>query len=174
MRQATWLGVGMLLVSAALGCSDDADPSSEIGQAKGGSGGSGGQAGSLSLALPGGAAGNGGGGAGGMSGSTFAGTATGGSPAGGVANHAGSSSLGGSTGTGGSKPGSTCKRTTGSDANCADFYAFDPEFPDDPARPQAYACDDTSAYVTLNGAHGGKCASVNFVTGAKYGACCPP
>lgn len=171
MRQAMLLGVGVMFVSAALGCSDDQGPGSEIGQTKGGSAGSGGQAGSLSLGLTGGAAGNGGGGAGGMSGGTSAGTATAGSPAGGVTNHAGSSSLGGGGGSGGSKPAGTCKRATGSDADCADFY---PAEGDDPARPQAYACDDTSAYVTLNGAHAGKCANVSFVAGAKYGACCPP
>jgi hypothetical protein len=64
-----------------------------------------------------------------------------------------------------------CKRATGSDADCADFY---PAEGDDPARPQAYACDDTGAYLTLNSAHASKCASVSFVAGAKYGACCPP
>lgn len=68
----------------------------------------------------------------------------------------------------------TCKRATGSDADCADFYPADPELPEDPARSQAYACDDTSAYLALNQAHASECASVNFVAGAKYGACCPP
>lgn len=74
-------------------------------------------------------------------------------------------------GTGGSKPVGVCKRSAGSDADCLDFY---PAEPPDPAKAQAFACDDTGAYLTLNTAHAGKCASVNFVTGAKYGACCPP
>lgn len=172
MRQATLMGVGLVLVTAAFGCGDDTGTGSEIGQTKGGSAGSGGQAGSLSLGLPGSGAGSGGGGgAGGTTGGTGAGTASGGSSAGGVTTQAGTSSGGGS---GGSQPAGTCKRATGSDPDCADFYAFDPEFPEDPARPQAYACDDTGAYLTLNRAHGSKCASVNFVAGAKYGACCPP
>jgi hypothetical protein len=93
--------------------------------------------------------------------------ASSGSPAGGSPSHAGSG------GSGGSKPAGTCKRATASDADCADFFAYDPEFPEDPARPQAYTCDDASAYLALNQAHADDCASVNFVTGAKYGACCP-
>jgi hypothetical protein len=176
MRKVTLLGVAAVLISAAAGCSsDDTGTGSKIGQTSGGGGGgSGGQAGSLSLGLPGSGAGSGGGGAGGASGGSaggfaFGGFTVGGSSAGGVPSQAGSNS-----GSGGSKPAGMCMRATGSDAACSDFYAFDPEFPDDPARPQAYACDDTGAYLTLNGAHAGKCASVNFVTGAKYGACCPP
>lgn len=166
--------MAVMLVSAAFGCSDDTGTGSEIGQTKGGSAGSSGEAGALSLGLPGSGAGGGGGVAGGTpntTGGSAAGTPSGGSPAGGVASHAGSSSVGGS---GGSKPAGMCKRAAGSDADCADFYPFDPEFPDDPARPQAYACDDTGAYLSLNGAHANKCANVSFVTGAKYGACCPP
>ena len=161
----------MALIGAVGACSGgDTAPGSKIGQTSGG-GGSGGQAGSLSLGLPGAGAGSGGGGAGGASagagGGSAGGFALGGSSLGGGTNQAGSSS------SGGSKPASMCMRATGSDADCADFYAFDPEFPDDPAKPQAYACDDSSAYISLNGAHGGKCGSVNFVAGAKYGACCP-
>jgi hypothetical protein len=176
MRQATLMGVGVMLMSAAFGCSDDTATGSEIGHTKGGSAGSGGQAGSLSLELPGAGAGSGGGGAGGASGGTTGGGTSGGttaagSPVGGMTSHAGSSS---GSGSGGSKPAGTCKRAAGNDADCADFYPFDPEFPADPARPQAYACDDTGAYITLNSAHASKCASVSFVAGAKYGACCPP
>jgi hypothetical protein len=172
MRRTWLLGLGVMLVGAASGCSNDEGPGSTIGQTSGGAG-SGGQAGSLSLGLPGSGAGSGGGGGvggvgGGSSGS--AGTFTlGGSSLGG-----GTSQAGSNTGTGGSKPGGMCMRATGSDADCADFYAFDPEFPEDPAKPHAYSCPDRSAYSTLNGAHGGKCASVSFVAGANTGACCPP
>jgi hypothetical protein len=169
MRKVTLLGVPAILISAAFGCSsNDTGTGSTIGQTSGG-GGSGGQAGSLSLGLPGGGAGSGGGGAGGASGGSAGGFMLGGSSAGGALNQAGSS-----PGSGGSKPAGMCMRATGSDAACADFYAFDPEFPDEPARPQAYACDDPGVFLTLNGAHAGKCASVNFVAGAKYGGCCPP
>lgn len=169
MRRTIWCGVGAILAGVAAGCSsDDTGPGSEIEQTKAGTGGSGGSAGSLALDLPGG---KGGGGAGGMGGAS-AGAGTGGSSQGGTgtagtASQAGSSSGGGS---GGAKPAGMCKRVTGSDADCLDFY---PAEPPDPARPQAYACDDTSAFVTLNGTKGGKCASVNFVTGSRYGACCP-
>jgi hypothetical protein len=170
MQRRSWLGVGLILVGVTSGCSgDDPGPGSKVTQAKGGSGGSGGEAGSLSLGLPGGGGGAGGasgGGAGGASGAS--GSSHAGASAGGVTNQAGTSSAGGS---GGAKPAGTCKRASGSDADCADFY---PAEPPDPARPQAYACDDSGAYLTLNGAHDGQCASVSFVTGAKYGACCPP
>jgi hypothetical protein len=161
-----------MALSAALGCSEDKGPGSEIGQPQGGSAGSGGESGSLSLGLGGGGAGSGGGGGtAGTTGGTTAGTATGGATTGGAVSHAGSTSGGGS---GGSTATGTCKRATGSDAECADFYPFDPEFPDDPARPQAYACDDVIAYLALNNAHNKDCANVSFVAGAKSGACCPP
>ncbi|HEX2877069.1 MAG TPA: hypothetical protein VHP33_37720 [Polyangiaceae bacterium] len=167
MRRTTWCGVGAILVGIAGGCSgEDTGPGSEIEQTKAGSGGSGGSAGSISLDLPGGK--GGGGGMGGASaGSTAAGTSQGGTATAGTASHAGTSSGGGS---GGAKPAGMCKRVAGSDADCLDFY---PAEPPDPARPQAYACDDTGAFITLNGTKGGKCASVNFVTGSRYGACCP-
>jgi hypothetical protein len=84
-----------------------------------------------------------------------------------VASHGGSNA----GGSGGTKPAGMCKRSASSDADCSDFYPGDAE---EPARPQAYACDDTGAASTLSGAHGGKCASVSFVSGAKYGMCCPP
>jgi hypothetical protein len=165
MRRTTWCGVGAILVGLASGCSgEDTAPGSEVGQTKAGAGGSGGSAGSLALDLPGG---KGGGGAGGMGGAS-AGAGTGGSSQGGTGT-AGTASQAGSS-SGGAKPAGMCKRVTGSDADCLDFY---PAEPPDPARPQAYACDDTSAFVTLNGTKGGKCASVNFVTGSRYGACCP-
>jgi hypothetical protein len=104
-----------------------------------------------------------------MSGESSGGASHAGTSTGGMTNHAGSSA-GGSGGSGGSKPSGTCKRSAGSDADCADFYPAE----DGPAKSQAYACDDTSAFTTLNSAHASKCASVNFVSGAKYGACCPP
>ena len=172
--QRTWLlGLGAVLLGAAGGCSSADGPGSTVGQTGGGAG-SGGQAGSVSLGLPGSGAGNGGGGAGGVSGGPANG-GTGGSFAfGGSSFGGGTSQAGSNTGTGGSKPGGMCMRATGSDAECADFYAFDPEFPEDPAKPQAYSCPDRSAYSTLNGAHAGKCANVTFVAGANTGACCPP
>jgi len=181
MGRTLLVGLGVALVGAVAACSGgDTSPGSKVGQTSGG-GGSGGQAGSLSLGLPGAGAGSGGGGAGGASGGTFSGNASGGSGGGSAGSFAfGGFSLGGGTNqagsssSGGSKPGGMCMRAMGSDADCADFYPFDPEFPDDPAKPQAYACDDSSAYISLNGAHGNKCGSVNFVAGAKYGACCPP
>lgn len=154
------------------GCSGgESGPGSTISQAKGGSGGGGGEAGTLTLGISGGGAGGGGsgGGAGGSGGSS-GGATTAGSSAGGTANHAGSGA-GGSGGSGGSKPAGTCKRSTGSDADCADFY---PAADGAAAKSQGYACDDASAFATLSAAHGGKCASASFVTGAKYGACCPP
>ena len=173
--QRTWLlGMGTVLVGVACGCSSDEAPGSTIGQT-GDEAGSGGQAGSLSLGLPGSGAGSGGGGGvggangGNANGGRAGGSAIGGSPTGGNTSQAGSH-----TGTGGSKPGGMCMRATGSDGECADFYAFDPEFPEDPARPHAYSCPDRSAYSALNSAHASKCASVNFVTGANTGACCPP
>ena len=168
MQRGTLFGVGAVLVGALCGCSgDDTAPGSKISQPKGGSGGAGGEAGSLSLGISGGGTGGGGaGGTGGASGGSSGGVTQGGSPAGG-ASHAGSSS----GGSGGTKPMGMCKRAAGSDADCKDFY---PAEDGEPARPQAYACDDTGAYLTLNGAHAGKCASVSFVTGTKYGACCPP
>ena len=169
MRRTIWCGVGAILVGIAGGCSsDDAGPGSEIGQSKAGSGGTGGNAGSISLDLPGGRAGGGAGGMMGGAAGSSAGTAQGGTATAGTASHAGTSSGGGS---GGAKPAGMCKRVTGSDGDCLDFY---PAEPPDPARPQAYACDDTSAVATLNGTKGGKCASVSFVTGSRYGACCPP
>jgi hypothetical protein len=167
MRGRTLFGVGAMLISAVCGCSGDDDaPGSAVGKSKGGSGGSGGTAGSLSLdceALGGGCAGMGG------AGGAAQGGASGG---GGAANQAGTTSGGtggsstiGGSGTGGTKPAGTCKRASGSDADCADFYED---------KPQAYTCDDAGAYVALNGAHASNCASVTFVTGSKYGACCPP
>lgn len=169
MRRTICCGVGAILLGIAGGCSgEDTGPGSEVGQTKAGAGGSGGSAGSLALDLPGGK--GGGGGAGGMGGAP-AGAGTGGSSQGGTGT-AGSATQAGSSsgGSGGAKPAGMCKRVTGSDADCLDFY---PAEPPDPARPQAYACDDTSAFIALNGTKGGKCASVNFVTGSRYGACCP-
>ena len=169
MRGKTLIGLGASLVlSAVWGCSNgDSGTGSSIAQTKGGSGGSGGDAGSLNLGL--GAGGTGGGGTGGSAGSGVAGAAgsmslggsIGGSGSGGVS----SGGVSSSAGSGGSKPAGMCKRATGNDADCADF---------DPTTPQAYACDDPSVYVMLNSMHGGNCYSVNFVTGSKYGACCPP
>lgn len=171
MRRTTWCGVGAILVGIAGGCSgDDTGPGSEIGQTKAGSGGSGGNAGSISLDLPGGKGGLGGGGMGGAAGATAGGTTSGGTGTAGSASQAGTGN-GAGTGSGGAKPAGMCKRVTGSDADCLDFY---PAEPPDPARPQAYACDDAGAYVALNGTKGGKCASVSFVAGSRYGACCPP
>jgi hypothetical protein len=175
--QRTWLlGFGAVLLGAACGCSSDEGPGSTINEQMSGGAGSGGQAGSLSLGLPGSGAGSGGGGGvGGANGGTANGGGSGGSFAfGGSSLGGGTSQAGSNTGTGGNKPGGMCMRATASDAECADFYAFDPEFPEDPAKPHAYACPDRSAYSTLNGAHAGKCASVSFVTGANTGACCPP
>jgi|GEM_PF-5013173 len=170
MRRTWLLGLGVVLLGAAGGCSSDDGPGSTIGQTSAGTGGSGGQAGTLSFVeFPMGGGGSGGGGGAGGGGGTggAAGSATvGGSSLGGGTSQAGSSSS-----TGGSKPGGMCMRATGSDADCADFYPADE---DGPAKPQAYSCPDRSAYTTLNGAHGGKCASVSFVTGANTGACCPP
>ena len=169
MRRTWLLGLGVVLVGAACGCSSDDGPGSTIGQMSGGAGG-GGQAGSLSLGLPGSGAGSGGvggvGGVGGANGGSAGSFTFGGSSAGGSTSQAGSN-----TGTGGSKPGGMCMRAAGSDADCADFYPAEGE---DPAKPQAYSCPDRSSYSTLNGAHAGKCASVSFVTGANTGACCPP
>ena len=166
MRRTIWCGVGAILVGIAGGCSgDDTGPGSEIGQSKAGSGGTGGSAGSVSLDLPGGKGGGGAGGmTGGSAGATAAGTTSGGTGTAGTASHAGTSS-------GGAKPAGMCKRVTGSDADCLDFY---PAEPPDPARPQAYTCDDSGAYVALNGTKSGQCASVSFVPGSRYGACCPP
>lgn len=169
MRTTIWCAVGAMLVGLAGGCSsDDPGPGSEVGHSKAGSGGTGGEAGSLALDLPGGKGGGGAGGMGGASGgSGTGGSSQGGTGTAGTASHAGSSSGGGS---GGAKPAGMCKRVAGSDADCLDFY---PAEDGDPARPQAYACDDTGAFVALNSTKGGKCASVNFVTGSRYGACCP-
>jgi hypothetical protein len=172
MQRTRLLGLGVVLLGAACGCSSDDAPGSTIEQAGGGAG-SGGQAGSLSLGLPGGGAGSGGAG-GGVSGGTADGGSGGSFAFGGSSLGGGTSQAGSNTGTGGSKPGGMCMRATGSDADCTDFYAFDPELPDDPAKPQAYSCPDRSAYSTLNSAHAGKCASVTFVSGANTGACCPP
>jgi hypothetical protein len=173
MKRTWLLGLGAVLLGTACGCSSEEAPGSTIGQIGGGAG-SGGQAGSLSLALPGGGAGSGGGGAGGANGASENGGSAGSFTVGGSSLGGGTGQAGSNTGTGGSKPGGMCMRATGSDADCADFYAFDPEFPEDPAKPQAYSCPDRSAYSTLNGAHGGKCANATFVTGANTGACCPP
>jgi hypothetical protein len=169
MRRRTLCGVAAILVGAACGCSgNDTAPGSAIGKSNGGSGGGGGTAGSLSLdceTLGGGCAGMGGVGGG------VGGAAQGGVSGGGTTSHAGSggSSSGGSSsggsGVGGSKPAGTCKRASGSDADCGEFYE---------GKPQAYTCDDAGAYAALNGAHGSNCAGVNFVAGSKYGACCPP
>jgi hypothetical protein len=173
MRRLTLggLGMGMGVLLAASGCSGgDPAPGSTIGQPKGGSGGMAGTAGSLNLGGPAGAGagggGAGGGGAGGTAGVIGASGASGGATLGGTTGSGGGggSSLGGS-GSGGSKPAGMCKRATASDAECADF---------DPTTPQAYACDDPGAYITLNGMHGSNCYSVNFVAGSKYGGCCPP
>ena len=140
MRGTRSLGVGLIVIGAAGGCGgDDTAPGSKVGQAKGGSssGGSGGAAGSLSLSgLPNGGAGSGGGGAGGANAAGQAGSSTGG-----VVSQAGSSN----GGTGGTKPVGMCKRSAGSDADCLDFY---PAEPPDPAKAQAFACDDTGAYLT--------------------------
>ncbi len=175
MQRGTLFGVGAVLVSALCGCSgDDTAPGSKIAQPRGGSGGAGGESGSLSLGISGGGTGGGGaGGTGGAGGATHGGAggaggaSGGGAPAGGTASHAGSSS----GGSGGTKPVGMCKRAAASDADCKDFY---PGGDGELTLPQAYACDDTGAYLTLNSAHASKCASVSFVTGAKYGACCPP
>lgn len=172
MRGRTFLGLGAVLVSALCGCSsDNTGPGSTISQEKGGTGGAGGEGGALALGISGGGAGGGGsggaGGTGGTGGAGSAGETHAGTSAGGTTNHAGSSA----GGSGGSKPAGMCKRSAGSDADCVDFY---PAGDGDAAKSQAYACDDTSAFVTLSGAHGGKCASASFVSGAKYGACCPP
>jgi len=164
MRGKTAIGLGATLVVAVCGCSGDPAPSSTIEQPKGGSGGTAGTAGTLNLDV-------GGGGAGGAAGSTTAGV--GGSTAGTTQGGAAGSPFGGGSnggtgvggGSGGSKPAGTCKRSSGSDADCADF---------DNTTPQAYACDDASAYSALNGMHGGVCYSVNFVAGTQHGACCPP
>lgn len=151
------------------GCSgSDPAPGSTIAQSKGGTGGAAGEAGALTLGISGGGAGGGGsGGTASGAGGSSGGATNAGTSAGGMASHAGSSA----GGSGGSKPTGTCKRAAGSDADCADFY---PAGDGEAAKSQAYACDDTGAFVTLSGAHGGKCASASLVTGAKYGACCPP
>ena len=174
MRRATLFGVGAVLVSALCDCSgDDPAPGSKISQSKAGSGGTGGEAGSLNLGISGGGTGGGGaGGTGGASGGSSGGETQGGTPAGGTASHAGSSN----GGSGGTKPMGMCKRATATDADCLDFYPATPATEDEPAqaaKSQAYSCDDPAAYITLNGKHAGKCANVNFVAGAKYGACCP-
>ena len=171
MRRTLLLGLGVLLLGAACGCSSDDGPGSTIGQTSGGaSGGSGGQAGTLTFTEFRAGAGSGGvggvGGVGGASGGSAGSLTFGGSSLGG-----GTSQAGSNTGAGGSKPGGMCMRATGSDADCADFYPADE---DGPAKPQAYSCPDRSAYSTLNAAHAGKCASVSFVAGANTGACCPP
>ena len=166
MRQ-TLFGVGTILVVTLCGCSgDDTAPGSKISRPEGGTGGAAGEAGSLSLGIAGGGAGSGGGGgAAGASAGSSGGVTQGGTSTGGTVSHAGTSA----GGSGGTKPMGICKRSAGSDADCADFYP-----PGDGNKPQAYACDDTGAYFTLNTAHASQCASVNFVSGAKYGACCPP
>jgi len=172
MRGKTLIGLGASLVlSAVWGCSGgDTGTGSSIAQTKGGSGGSGGEAGSLNLGL--GAGGTGGGGTAGAAGSAGTGVAgaagsmsQGGSISGSGSGGVSSGGVSSSGGSGGSKPAGMCKRVAGNDADCADF---------DPTTPQAYACDDPSVYSTLNGMQGGNCYSVNFVTGSKYGACCPP
>jgi len=176
MRGRTAIGLGATFVVVVCGCSGDPAPSSTIEQPKGGSGGMAGTAGTLNLDVGGGGASGGGagggGGASGAAGSTITGVAgsTAGTTQGGAAgSHGGGSSNGGTSvggsGSGGSKPAGTCKRASGNDADCADF---------DDTTPQAYACDDASAYSALNGMHGGVCYSVNFVTGSQHGACCPP
>jgi hypothetical protein len=166
MRRQTLFGVGAALLGVLGACNSyDTSPGSNVGQTKGGSGGSGGEAGSLSLGF--GAGGSGGGGTGGTSGSGGVATSGGtqaGSSSGGVVNHAGTSAGGG--GNGGSAPAGTCKRVPANDADCTDF---------EETPSQAYACDDTGAYLTLNGMHASKCANVQgVVAGAKVGACCPP
>lgn len=162
MRRQTLFGVGVTFLSALGACNNyDTSPGSKVGQTKGGAGGSGGEAGTLSLGF--GAAGSGGGGSGGMAGNVASGGTQAGASTGGVTNHAGTSGSGGS---GGSAPAGTCKRVPASDADCTDF---------EETPSQAYACDDTSAYLTLNGMHASKCANVQgVVAGAKVGACCPP
>jgi hypothetical protein len=173
MRRTWLLGLGVVLLGGACGCSSDDGPGSTIGQMSGGGGGSGGQAGTLSFTEFQAGAGSGGvggvGGVGGANGGSSGSFTFGGASLGGSTSQAGSN-----TGTGGSKPGGMCMRATGSDGSCSELYSFDPEFPEDPARPQAYSCPDRSAYSTLNAAHAGKCANVTFVTGANTGACCPP
>lgn len=155
MRKAL-SGLGWVALSVVCGCgNDDPGGGSTVGQPMAGTGGSGGSGG-LSLGIGGG--GTGGGGTGGAGGS---GGVSGG--AGGSTSAAGSSP--GGSGAGGSKPVGMCKRVAGSDADCTDLF----EMP-----LQAYACDDIAAYSTLNGMHGGQCASASFVPGAARGACCPP
>jgi len=159
-------GVGAVVLGLLGGCSgNDPGPGSPVGQQSAGSGGNGGEAGTLDLGLEGGKGGGGAGGlggAGGNSGTTSGGTA--GAAAGGTG-AAGSSSGGGASG--GSKATGMCHRVTGSDPDCADFYSEE-------GYSQAHACDDIGAASQLTQMHGGKCASVSFVAGAKYGECCAP
>jgi hypothetical protein len=160
------VGVGAIWIGATCGCSgDEPAPGSTIGQSAN-DGGKAGFADSISLGDDGGSAGTGGGGSGGSGGLTTGGTgampqaglSTGAAASGGTPSQAGA-------GSGGSKPAGTCKRQPASDADCADFYED---------KPQAYACDDISAASTLNQSHAAQCGSVTFVSGAKYGECCPP
>jgi len=156
-------GVGAVVLGLLGGCSgNDPGPGSPVGQQSAGSGGNGGEAGTLDLGLEGGKGGGGVGGAASNGGTTSGGTA--GAAAGGTG-AAGSSSGGGASG--GSKATGMCHRVTGSDPDCADFYSEE-------GYSQAHACDDIGAASQLTQMHGGKCASVSFVAGAKYGECCAP
>jgi hypothetical protein len=145
------------------GCSgNDPGPGSPVGQQSAGSGGNGGEAGTLDLGLEGG---KGGGGAGGIGGAGGNGGTTSGGTAGAAAG--GTGAAGSSSGSGGSKATGMCHRVTSSDPDCADFYSEE-------GYSQAHACDDIGAASQLTQMHGGKCASVSFVAGAKYGECCAP
>lgn len=163
MHRRICLGVGALLVVGLCGCSsDDPAPGSEVAKGSAGNGGMGGLAGSLSLGVEAGTGGGGmaGGGAGGVGGTG----SLGGSGTGGLVSGGGSSSS--SAGSGGSKAQGTCKRVSGSDADCT-------EFAEEPS--QAYACDDRASYTSLNGMHGNLCINLSgLVPGAAVGACCPP
>ncbi|RYZ04013.1 MAG: hypothetical protein EOO73_25505 [Myxococcales bacterium] len=165
MRRAMW-GAGAVVWGALCGCGgNEPEPGSTVSQPGGGSAG-GGQAGSLNLGLEGGK--GGGGGAGGAGGAGAGGTAAGSSSTAGASSGgaAGSAASGGG-GSGGMKPASACTRAAGSDADCADFWAEE-------GYLQAYACTDISAAARLGQSIGEECASVSFVAGAAYGACCTP
>lgn len=166
MRRLAW-GFGAVFIGILSGCSgNEPGPSSKVSSPMGGSAGSGG--GGLDLGIGGGGTGGGGaggGGTGGAAGGGGGGAGASGSSLGGASG--GSVSGGSGSGSGGMKPAGMCTRAAGSDADCADFWAEE-------GYTQAYACEDISAAARLADTLGTECASVNFVAGARYGACCHP
>ncbi len=168
MKRSIW-GAGLLTYATLIGCGgNDTEPGSKVSGPSGGSGGSGGS--ELDLALEAGKGGGGAGGAaggGGQAGGVSGGGASGATTTGGAGSGAGGGSSAGSGGSGGAMPAGMCMRAAASDADCADFWGEE-------GYTRAHSCTDRASASRLASTLGKECASVNFVAGSMYGACCQP